>query len=43
MIDFTKPHNWIGLLLAVLVIAFVLHQVGQRVATVGRVTAAAGL
>ena len=35
MIDWTKPHNWIGLALAILVIGFVWHQVGNRVPAVG--------
>jgi hypothetical protein len=42
MIDWTKPHNWIGLAVAVLVIGFVFKQSGMRNPTVGRVTQAAG-
>lgn len=43
MIDWTKPHNWIGLALAVLVIGFVWHQVGFRVQPVaGAVRASYG-
>lgn len=40
MIDWTKPHNWIGLALAVLVIGFIWHQVGGRVQQVGGVVKA---
>jgi Na+/citrate or Na+/malate symporter len=42
MIDFTKPHNWVGLLVAMLVIGFVLKQVAARVPSVDQVRRAAG-
>jgi hypothetical protein len=43
VIDWTKPHNWIGLAIAVLVIGFVWHQLGGRVPQVkGAVQAAYG-
>jgi hypothetical protein len=40
VIDVARIHNWIALLLMVLIIGFILHQLGQRVATVGKVVTA---
>lgn len=43
MLDLTKPHNWVALLLAMLLIGFVLNQIGNRVPMVKRVATASGL
>jgi len=42
VIDLTKPYNWLALTFAILVIGFVLKQVGNRVAVVRQVNQAAG-
>lgn len=39
--DLTKPHTWIALTIAVLVIGFALHQLGNRVSPVKPVVTAA--
>jgi hypothetical protein len=31
VIDFTKPHNWLGLIVVIFVVGFMAHQLGARV------------
>lgn len=42
MIDFTKPHNWAGLFVVILVVGFVIHQAGQRFRSAQPVAQASG-
>jgi hypothetical protein len=42
MIDFTKPHNWIGLAIVILVVGFVYHTGLSRYPAARQVTQAAG-
>jgi hypothetical protein len=40
MLQMSHWHTWAALVLAILLIGFLLHQLGQRVAVVGRVVKA---
>lgn len=40
MLRMSHWHTWVALALAILLIGFILHQVGQRVGVVGRVVKA---
>jgi hypothetical protein len=40
MVSLGKWHNWVAVLLIVILGGFVLHQVGRRVPAVGKVVAA---
>lgn len=43
VIDFTKPHNWLGLIVVIFVVGFAAHQLAARVnAAKGVVTASYG-
>jgi hypothetical protein len=43
VIDFTKPHNWLGLIVVIFVVGFAAHQLANRVnAAKGVVTASWG-
>jgi hypothetical protein len=41
VIDLAKAHNWVAVLVMVLIVGFILHQLAQRSSAVGRVVTAA--